>query len=117
MRDRRLRPGNGAARGPRITVHGVTAAQRAGSIMFGAPRSAVLRFLRSEAWGGRRRGYRVRVLVIEDDEELAEIVGATLRRAQMAVDVTFDGTAGLERAILHDYDVIVLDRDLPGCPR
>lgn len=56
----------------------------------------------------------MRVLVIEDDEELAEIVGATLRRAQMAVDVTFDGTAGLERAILHDYDVIVLDRDLPG---
>jgi len=56
----------------------------------------------------------VRVLVIEDDEELAEIVGATLRRAQMAVDVTFDGAAGLERAILHDYDVIVLDRDLPG---
>ncbi len=56
----------------------------------------------------------MRVLVIEDDEELAETVGATLRRAQMAVDVAFDGTAGLDRALLHDYDVIVLDRDLPG---
>ena len=56
----------------------------------------------------------MRVLVIEDDEELAEIVGATLRRAQMAVDVAFDGSAGLERAFVHDYDVIVLDRDLPG---
>jgi DNA-binding response OmpR family regulator len=56
----------------------------------------------------------MRVLVIEDDEELAEIVGATLRRAQMAVDVAFDGIAGLERALVHDYDVIVLDRDLPG---
>jgi DNA-binding response OmpR family regulator len=56
----------------------------------------------------------MRVLVIEDDQELAEIVGATLRRAQMAVDVAFEGTAGLELALMHDYDVIVLDRDLPG---
>jgi len=56
----------------------------------------------------------MRVLVIEDDVELAEIVGATLRRAQMAVDVALDGSAGLERALLHDYDVVVLDRDLPG---
>ncbi len=56
----------------------------------------------------------MRVLVIEDDEELAAVIGATLRRAQMAVDVTFDGTTGLERAMEHDYDVIVLDRDLPG---
>ena len=56
----------------------------------------------------------MRVLVIEDDQELAEIVGATLRRSQMAVDVAFDGSAGFERALLNDYDVIVLDRDLPG---
>ncbi len=56
----------------------------------------------------------MRVLVIDDDEELAEIVGATLRRARMAVDVAFDGRAGLERALVNDYDVIVLDRDLPG---
>src|SRR5712671_6221414 len=56
----------------------------------------------------------MRVLVIEDDEELAEIVGATLRRAQMAVDIAYDGGAGLERALENDYDVIVLDRDLPG---
>ncbi len=54
------------------------------------------------------------MLVIEDDQELAEIVGATLRRAQMAVDIALDGSAGLERALEHDYDVIVLDRDLPG---
>jgi DNA-binding response OmpR family regulator len=56
----------------------------------------------------------VRVLVIEDDEEMAEVVASGLRRAQMAVDVAFDGTAGLERALLNDYDVVVLDRDLPG---
>jgi DNA-binding response OmpR family regulator len=56
----------------------------------------------------------VRVLVIEDDEELAETVAAGLRHARMAVDVALDGAAGLARALLNDYDVIVLDRDLPG---
>ena len=55
----------------------------------------------------------MRVLVIEDDEELAETVAAGLRDARMAVDVALDGEAGLARALVHDYDVIVLDRDLP----
>jgi DNA-binding response OmpR family regulator len=56
----------------------------------------------------------MRVLVIEDDEELAEAIAAGLRQEQMAVDVAFDGAAGLEHALFTDYDVIVLDRDLPG---
>jgi DNA-binding response OmpR family regulator len=56
----------------------------------------------------------VRVLVIEDDKEMAETVAVGLRRVYMAVDVALDGPAGLERALLNDYDVIVLDRDLPG---
>jgi DNA-binding response OmpR family regulator len=55
----------------------------------------------------------LRVLVIEDDRELAEAVATGLRRAQMAVDVALDGQAGLERALVTSYDVIVLDRDLP----
>jgi DNA-binding response OmpR family regulator len=55
----------------------------------------------------------MRVLVIEDDEELAATVAAGLRHAQMAVDVALDGKAGLARALINDYDVIVLDRDLP----
>src|SRR5437763_5687218 len=59
-------------------------------------------------------GAGVRVLVIEDDGELAEAIGAGLRQERMAVDVAFDGAAGLERALVTDYDVIVLDRDLPG---
>ena len=59
----------------------------------------------------------MRVLVIEDDEELAETVAAGLRHARMAVDVALDGEAGLARALVNDYDVIVLDRDLPGAPR
>ncbi len=56
----------------------------------------------------------MRVLVIEDDEELAQTVAAGLRGARMAVDVALDGEAGLARAFVHDYDVIVLDRDLPA---
>lgn len=56
----------------------------------------------------------MRVLVVEDDEEMAQTVAVGLRRARMAVDVALDGPAGLERALYNNYDVIVLDRDLPG---
>jgi DNA-binding response OmpR family regulator len=56
----------------------------------------------------------VRVLIIEDDEEMAETVAVGLRRARMAVDVALDGPDGLAHALGNDYDVIVLDRDLPG---
>jgi DNA-binding response OmpR family regulator len=56
----------------------------------------------------------MRVLVIEDHAELAETVALGLRRDGMAVDVAFDGEAGLRQAAIYDYDVIVLDRDLPG---
>jgi DNA-binding response OmpR family regulator len=56
----------------------------------------------------------MRVLVIEDDEELAVTVATGLRHARMAVDVALDGQAGLTRALVNDYDVIVLDRDLPA---
>jgi DNA-binding response OmpR family regulator len=56
----------------------------------------------------------MRVLVIEDDVELAEAIAVGLRREQLAVDLAFDGKDGLERALVTGYDVIVLDRDLPG---
>jgi DNA-binding response OmpR family regulator len=55
----------------------------------------------------------VRVLVIEDDVVLAETVGVGLRREEMIVDIALDGAVGLDRALHTDYDVIVLDRDLP----
>jgi DNA-binding response OmpR family regulator len=55
----------------------------------------------------------MRVLVAEDHRELAETVAAGLRREGMAVDVAGDGAAALERAAVYEYDVIVLDRDLP----
>jgi DNA-binding response OmpR family regulator len=59
-------------------------------------------------------GPAVRVLVIEDDAELAQAIGVGLRRTDMAVDVALDGAIGLQRALETDYDVVVLDRDLPG---
>ncbi|HWS51999.1 MAG TPA: response regulator transcription factor [Microbacterium sp.] len=55
----------------------------------------------------------MRTLIIEDDRELAETIAAGLRRRQMAVDVALDGATGLANAQVNDYDVIVLDRDLP----
>jgi len=56
----------------------------------------------------------MRVLIIEDDEELAEIVATGLRRHNMVVDVTLEGRDGVTHALENDYDVIVLDRDLPA---
>lgn len=56
----------------------------------------------------------MRVLVIEDERTLADTIATGLRREALAVDVAYDGDSGLELATVNDYDVIVLDRDLPG---
>jgi DNA-binding response OmpR family regulator len=55
----------------------------------------------------------MRVLVVEDHVTLAARIGEGLRDAGMAVDVVHDGAAALAGASATDYDVIVLDRDLP----
>ncbi|NUP46515.1 MAG: response regulator transcription factor [Catenulispora sp.] len=55
----------------------------------------------------------MRVLVVEDEQVLADAVATGLRRESMAVDVVYDGDAALERIAVNDYDVVVLDRDLP----
>jgi DNA-binding response OmpR family regulator len=52
-------------------------------------------------------------LVVEDQRLLADAVAEGLRRAAMAVDVSYDGAAALERLDVNSYDVVVLDRDLP----
>jgi len=56
----------------------------------------------------------VRVLVVEDFGVLAAAIGAGLRREGMAVDVVLDGDDALEHLAVSRYDVVVLDRDLPG---
>src|ERR1700730_17718412 len=56
----------------------------------------------------------MRVLVVEDFEVLARSIGTGLRREGMAVDVVLDGNDALSHLALTRYDVVVLDRDLPG---
>jgi DNA-binding response OmpR family regulator len=51
---------------------------------------------------------------VEDEHNLADAIVRGLRRQGMAVDVAYDGTAGHEMAFVTRYDVVVLDRDLPG---
>jgi DNA-binding response OmpR family regulator len=55
----------------------------------------------------------VRVLVVEDERLLADAITVGLRNHAMAVDVAYDGDDALERLAVNDYDVVVLDRDLP----
>lgn len=56
----------------------------------------------------------MRVLVVEDFEVMARSIATGLRREGMAVDVVLDGTEALSRLAVTRYDVVILDRDLPG---
>jgi DNA-binding response OmpR family regulator len=56
----------------------------------------------------------MRVLVVEDHATLADRIAQGLRQAGMAVDTVYDGAAALDVAAQTAYDVIVLDRDIPG---
>ena len=56
----------------------------------------------------------MRVLVVEDERNLADAIVRGLRRQGMAVDVAYDGDSGHEMSFVTRYDVVVLDRDLPG---
>jgi DNA-binding response OmpR family regulator len=55
----------------------------------------------------------MRVLVAEDERRVADAVARGLRREGVAVDIAPDGAAALFKARVTDYDVVVLDRDLP----
>ncbi|REE94971.1 response regulator transcription factor [Thermomonospora umbrina] len=55
----------------------------------------------------------MRVLIAEDERMLADSIAEGLRAEALAVDVVYDGDAALERLSVNDYDVLVLDRDLP----
>ncbi len=56
----------------------------------------------------------MRVLIVEDEVFLAEALQAGLSQVSIAADIAFDGDDALERVTVNDYDVIVLDRDIPG---
>ncbi|HLN16121.1 MAG TPA: response regulator transcription factor [Acidimicrobiales bacterium] len=55
----------------------------------------------------------MRVLVVEDQADLADDIADGLRDQGIGADVAYDGSAGIEKALLASYDVVVLDRDLP----
>jgi DNA-binding response OmpR family regulator len=55
----------------------------------------------------------MRVLVVEDQVDLADDIGEGLRDRGFGADVAYDGASGIEKAMLYEYDVVVLDRDLP----
>jgi DNA-binding response OmpR family regulator len=55
----------------------------------------------------------MRVLVVEDHRRLASAIAQGLRQEGIAVDLAFDGGDALSHVAVHDYDVVVLDRDLP----
>ena len=56
----------------------------------------------------------MRVLIVEDERILADAIARGLRQEGMAVDVAYDGVQGHEKVTVTRYDVLVLDRDLPG---
>ncbi|MFD7980355.1 response regulator transcription factor [Streptomyces sp. NPDC059071] len=56
----------------------------------------------------------MRVLLVEDEAFLAEMIAEGLRRDALAVDVAADGLEALRKLRFGEYDVLVLDRDLPG---
>jgi DNA-binding response OmpR family regulator len=55
----------------------------------------------------------MRILIVEDEERLADTIAKGLRHEGMAVDVVLDGKSALTKAAVNNYDVIVLDRNLP----
>lgn len=55
----------------------------------------------------------MRVLVVEDHVELAEDIADGLRDRGIATDLAHDGQTALQKGLVHSYDVVVLDRDLP----
>jgi DNA-binding response OmpR family regulator len=56
----------------------------------------------------------MRVLVVEDAHALAEVIVEGLRDQGMAVDLAHDGLEAAAKLDVNPYDVVVLDRDLPG---
>lgn len=56
----------------------------------------------------------MRVLIVEDDAKVSSFIVQGLSEEGHAVEVAADGVAGLDRATAGDFDVILLDRMLPG---
>jgi two-component system, OmpR family, response regulator VanR len=57
---------------------------------------------------------RMRVLIVEDEPLMAEAIRDGLRLEAIAADIAGDGDSALELLSVNDYDMAVLDRDIPG---
>ena len=55
----------------------------------------------------------MRILIVEDDARLADIIGRALRQERFDVDIASDGSTGLEMALTGTYDAAIIDRMLP----
>ncbi len=56
----------------------------------------------------------MKILIVEDEKSLAELVADRLRKEKYTVDISFDGDEGLYNALMDVYDLILLDIMLPG---
>ena len=56
----------------------------------------------------------MRVLVVEDEKKMASFLQRGLKEEGYVVDIVFDGIAGFESAMVHEYDLIILDWMIPG---
>ena len=56
----------------------------------------------------------MRILIVEDEESLAELVATRLKKEKYTVDISLDGEDGLYNALLDIYDLVLLDIMLPG---
>ncbi len=56
----------------------------------------------------------MRILVIEDEKDLADAIARGLSQQAYSVDIAYDGLAGLELSEIYSYDLLILDLNLPG---
>ena len=56
----------------------------------------------------------MRVLIVEDEPYMADAIRDGLRLEAIAADIAKDGATALELPSVNDYDIAVLDRDIPG---
>lgn len=96
--------------------HFVSKGEGAGATLCAEARALTLYERVPADWSRDRQAtvFRMRVLVVDDEEELAEAVARGLRREGYAVDLAHSGEDALEKATLTSYDVICLDLTMPG---
>ena len=68
----------------------------------------------SICWARTKEVDHVRVLIVEDEEYLADAIRTRLMMDAIAADIARDGNSALLAVDVNDYDVVLLDRDIPG---